>query len=72
MANEDSNQGIKQRASLLVQSRKVAADTTKGGSAILTAKGARNLLLNFDHAQIAFSKIIGKRDGLQVSKKART
>lgn len=62
MPNEDSNQGFKQRASLLVQSRKVAADATKGGSAILTAEGARNLLLNFHHPKIAFGQIVGKWD----------
>src|SRR6266705_4284288 len=63
MPKEESNQGFKQRASLLVQSGKVAADTAKGSSAIFTAEGARNLLLNFDHAKIPLGLIVGKRDG---------
>ena len=44
-----------------MQSRKVAADTTKGGRAILTAEGARNLLLNFDHPEISFRLVVCKR-----------
>jgi len=59
MPKEDSNQSFKQRASLLVQSREVASDTTKGSSAIIAAEGARNLLLNFDHPKISFSLIVG-------------
>ena len=62
MPPEESNQGFKQRACLLVQSREITADATKGGRPIVTAEGARDLLLNFGHAKISFRLIVGKWD----------
>ncbi len=59
MPKEDSSKGLKQRAALLVHSRKVAADAGIGSGPILAAKGASYFLLNLDHAQIAFGQIVG-------------
>jgi hypothetical protein len=38
--------------------REVTADATKGGRSSLTVKRARNLLLDFDHAQIALGLVV--------------
>ncbi len=48
---------------LLAHGGKIAADVTKGGRSRLRAKGARNLLLNFDHTKIPLRLIVRKRDG---------
>ena len=53
---------------LLAHGREVAADTTKGRRSSVTAKCARNLLLDFDHPQIPLGLIVGKRDRQIVEK----
>ena len=45
---------------LLAQRRQTATDATKAGNARLSAKTARDFLLNLDHAQIAFGLIVGQ------------
>src|SRR5205809_4317483 len=48
---EDSSQSREHGVSLLVQSRKITLDAAKSGDPSRTAKGARNLLLNFYQAK---------------------
>ncbi len=45
---------------LLAHRGEIAADPTKGGRPLLAAKGARNLLLDFEHAQITLRLIVGE------------
>src|SRR5579875_754465 len=54
---------------LLLHGRKIAADLTKSGSASRAAKGASNLLLHFDHAQIAFCQIVGERNAQVIERR---
>ena len=44
---------------LLAQGRQVAADATKSRRSRFAAEGARDLLLDFDHAHIALGLVIG-------------
>ena len=52
-------QGAQQMQALLAQGRHVAANAAKGAGAGLTAKGAGDFLLHFDHAHIALGLIVG-------------
>src|SRR5205823_14728835 len=61
-SSKESKESLKERTSLLAHRRKVAADASESGDAILAAESPRNLLLNFNHAKIGFSLIVGKRD----------
>src|SRR5712692_3713702 len=61
MTSQGLLQSRKQRESLFAQRREVASNATKGQGTIPTAKTARNFLLNFDHANIAFGLRIVKR-----------
>src|SRR5713101_1643551 len=61
MTSQGLLQSRKQRESLFAQRREVASNATKGQGTIPTAKTARNFLLNFDHAKIAFGLRIVKR-----------
>src|SRR6266581_9647145 len=58
---EDSGQSREHGVSLLVHGRKITADAAKSGDPSRTAKGARNLLLDFGPAQIPLGLIVGKR-----------
>jgi hypothetical protein len=53
---------------LLAHRRKIAANVTKSRRAALCAKGPRNLLLHFDHAQVALGLVVSKRDGEVIQK----
>src|SRR5256714_14805933 len=57
---EDSGQSREHGVSLLVHGRKITADAAKSGDPSGTAKGARNLLLDFGPAKIALGLIVGK------------
>src|SRR5258708_11320673 len=59
---EDSSQSSQQGTSLVLHRREITADAAKSGDPSGTAKGARNLLLNFRPAQIALGLIVGKRN----------
>lgn len=59
--SKDRSQGSKHRATLFAHGGEIAANDTKGRGPLLTAKGAGNLLLDLDHAQISFGLVIGKR-----------
>lgn len=39
----------------------IAANDTESRGPLIAAKGARNLLLDFDHSQISFRKVVRKR-----------
>src|SRR5260370_13444600 len=58
---EDSRQSRKHGVSLLLHRRKIAADAAKSGDPSRTAKGARNLLLNFRPAKVPLGLVVGKR-----------
>jgi hypothetical protein len=45
---------------LLAHGGQRAANATKGGRALLAAKGCGDLLLDVDHAQVAPGLIVGK------------
>src|SRR5215813_3875822 len=62
MSVENSDKRGQHGMTLLVHGRKITADAAKGRGATGTAKGARNLLLHFGHAQISFGQIVGKRN----------
>jgi len=59
---EDSSQSREQRVSLLLHGRKIAADAAKSGDLDCTAKGARNLLLNFRSAKVLLGLVVVKWD----------
>ena len=52
-------QGREQIASLFVQRRQIATDATKDLGSGLGAKAARDLLLHFDHANVALGQRVG-------------
>jgi hypothetical protein len=56
---ENSSHGSQHGASLLAHGGEVATNDTKGRGSLRTAKGARNLLLDFDHSQIALRQVVG-------------
>src|SRR5947199_7802890 len=63
MACEGLTKCREQFEALLVQRRKVAANAAKHGHSLFGAEAARDLLLHFDHAQIALGLVVIKRDG---------
>ncbi len=61
MTNQSLFQGSEQRPALLAQGREIASDATKGSSAEPGAEAAGDLLLHFDHADIALGLTVVKR-----------
>src|SRR6266566_2828390 len=59
---EDSRQSREHGMPLLVHRGKITADAAKSGDPSRTAKGARNLLLHFGPAKVAFGLVVGKRN----------
>ncbi len=57
---EDSGKSREHGVSLLLHRRQIAADAAKSRGPSRTAKGASNLLLHFDHPQVALSLIVRK------------
>ena len=68
MADQSLLQSGEERHSLLTEGRQIAADATKGLRAGTRTETARDLLLDFDHANIAFSLAIVERHGEIVQK----
>src|SRR5271157_3627776 len=66
---EDSRQSREHRVSLFLHRRKITADMAKSGDPSRTAKGARNLLLNFCPAQIPLGLIVRKRNAQVVEQR---
>src|SRR5258708_33958433 len=62
MTAQSGLQRGKQIQALLEQRRQVASDATKGRRSRFAAEGARDLLLNFDHPNIALRLVIVKRN----------
>ena len=58
---KDSNHSCQHGATLLSYGREIAANDTESRGSLIAAKGARNLLLDFDHSQISFRKVVRKR-----------
>ncbi len=58
MAGEDTLQRGKDRLALFLERGEVAAHATEDNGAGRTAKTAGDLLLDLDHAQIAFGLIV--------------
>src|SRR5258708_256698 len=67
-ASKDRPEGFKQRAALLAHGGEVTAKGAEGRDPLGTAEGARNLLLDLDHAQVALGQVIGERDGQIIQK----
>jgi len=59
MANQDLLQSGQHSEALLAQRREIATDAAESRSPSLRAETARNLLLDFDHANIALGEAIG-------------
>src|SRR5512135_3088164 len=62
MTKQGSLQGGKQRHALLAQGGQVATNASKRLCASPSSEAARDLLLDFDHAQISFRLVVIKRD----------
>ena len=60
MTLQSSLQSRKQRQALLAQGGQVATNTSKGLRSSEGSEAAGNLLLDFDHAQIALGEIVVK------------
>src|SRR2546426_4288973 len=60
MTKQGSLQGGKQRHALLTQGGQVATNARKGLCASEGSEAARDLLLDFDHAQIPFRLVVIK------------
>src|SRR5437667_12684817 len=60
MTEQDLFQSVEQRSTLFAQGREVSTNATKGSGSGERAKAAGDLLLHFDHAQVAFGQIIVK------------
>src|SRR5205814_5733360 len=60
-ANKDLTCNQTETIALFSQSGEVTPDATKGNRTSLGTEGARDFLLNFDHSQILFGAIVGKR-----------
>src|SRR5450755_504166 len=58
---KDSSKRGQHGMTLLLHGRKITADMAKSGGPNRTAKGARNLLLNFGHPKVSFGEIVAKR-----------
>ncbi len=63
MPTQSSLQSGKQGHPLLAQGRQVATNAAEGQNSGFRAEGARNLLLHFDHPNVALGLIIVKRHG---------
>src|SRR6266851_2375798 len=59
---EDSSKSRQHGMPLLLHRRKITADAAKSGDPSRTAKGARNLLLNFCPAKVPLGLIVRKRN----------
>ena len=59
MTAQSGLQRDEQVQALLAQRRQVASDATKGNRSCFAAEGARDLLLDFDHPDIALRLVIG-------------
>ena len=70
LATKRCLQSIKQVESLFAQRRKIATNAAKAHGPLLTAKGARHFLLDFEHADIAFGQIVVKGD-LQIQQESQ-
>src|SRR5260370_18144938 len=68
LAGEDGCERGQQRDTLLVQRREVATNARERRGAAGCAEAARDLLLDFEHAQVAFGLVIVERDGQVVEK----
>ena len=51
----------KQRESLFAQARQVGTNAIKRDGTFITAKGARDFLLDFDHLNIVLGEVVVKR-----------
>ncbi len=54
---------------LFAHGREIAAGAAKGRDPCITAEGASDLLLYFDHAQISLRLVVGERNGQIVQKR---
>ena len=61
---KDGSQGSEHGMALFACRGEIATDDAKGRNPFFTAKGSRNLLLNFDRAQVSFGEIIEPGDGV--------
>ncbi len=61
MTSKRAAQPSKEIQSLFAQGGQVAPNTCKGNGPGLTAKGTRDFLLQFDHAQIPLGQIVVER-----------
>ncbi len=59
MTAQSGLQRAEQIHALLAQGRQVASDATKGSRSRFAAEGTRDLLLDFDHAQISLGEVVG-------------
>ncbi len=59
MARQSVVQCRQQFNPLLAQSRQVRADAAEHRHSLLSTEAARDLLLHFDHAQIALRLVVG-------------
>src|SRR6266704_1763193 len=66
---EDSCKSREHGMSLLVHRRKITADMAKSGDPSRTAKGSRNLLLNFRPAKIPLGLVVRKRNAQVVEQR---
>ncbi len=67
MAREGMTKCREQFDPLLAQSRKVTADAAEHRNPIFGAEATRDLLLDFDHAQISLRLVVGLSRQLHVS-----
>ena len=68
VSSEDRSESVKHGMTLFAHRAEIAADPAKGGDARFTAKGASDLLLNFDHAKVPLGLIVRKGNGQIVQK----
>ncbi len=63
LASEDGLQGSEERHALLAHRGEVASDASERLGAAVGAEGARNFLLDLEHAQILLRLVIVEGDG---------
>src|SRR5712691_996866 len=63
MANQSLLQGSQHSETLLAQRREIASDAAEGLSTSRRAEAAGNLLLDFDHPNIALREAVVERHG---------
>src|SRR5690348_3746454 len=66
---EDSRKSRQHGMPLLLHSRKITADAAKSGDPSRTAKGTRNLLLNFCPAKVPLGLVVRKRNAQVVEQR---